>query len=54
MLFRSRIGAIVLIIVGVLFLMANHGMIPQVGPLFRQWWPLILIAIGIVMLIQRR
>ena len=52
--FRSRTAAIVLIIVGVLFLLSNHGMIPQVGPLFRQWWPLILIVIGIVMLVQRR
>ena len=50
---RSRTGALVLIIVGVLFLLSNLGWIPQLGPLLRQWWPLILIVVGIVMLIQR-
>jgi LiaI-LiaF-like transmembrane region len=53
MLFRSRTGAFVLIIVGLLFLLSNLGWIPQLGPLLRQWWPLILIIIGFVMLIQR-
>jgi hypothetical protein len=53
MLFRSRIGAIILIIVGTLFLLSNLGVIPQLGPLLRQWWPLILIVVGIVMLISR-
>jgi hypothetical protein len=51
--FRSRTGAIVLIIVGALFLMSNLGLIPQIGPLLRQWWPLILIVVGVVMLVQR-
>jgi Domain of unknown function (DUF5668) len=50
---RSRTGAIVLIIVGTLFLLSNLGVVPQLGPLLRQWWPLILIAIGVVMLVQR-
>jgi len=53
MLFRSRTGAFVLILVGVLFLLSNLGVIPQLGPLLRQWWPLILIVIGVAMLIQR-
>ena len=51
--FRSRTGAIVLITVGALFLMSNLGLIPQIGPLLRQWWPLILIVVGVVMLVQR-
>ena len=51
--FRSRTSAFVLIIVGVLFLLSNLGLIPQLGPLLRQWWPLILIVIGVVMLVQR-
>ena len=50
---RSRAGAFVLIIVGTLFLLSNLGMIPQLGPLLRQWWPLILIVVGILMLVQR-
>jgi hypothetical protein len=53
MAFRSRTCAIVLIIVGTLFLLSNFGFIPQLGPLLRQWWPLILIVVGILMLVQR-
>lgn len=53
MLLRSRTCAIIFIIVGALLLMANLGWIPELRPLLRQWWPLILIVIGIVMLIQR-
>jgi lia operon protein LiaF len=41
-----RIGALVLIVLGVLFLLANFGLIPRLGHLFAQWWPLILIAVG--------
>ena len=52
MLFRSRTGALVLIIVGTLFLLSNLGWIPQLGPFFHRWWPLILIIVGIVMLVQ--
>jgi hypothetical protein len=50
---RSRTGAFALIIVGTLFLLSNLGVIPQLGPLLRQWWPLILIVVGILMLVQR-
>jgi hypothetical protein len=53
MAFRSRTCAIVLIIVGTLFLLSNLGVIPQLGPLLRQWWPLILVVVGILMLVQR-
>jgi len=50
---RSRAGAFVLIIVGTLFLLSNLGMFPQLGPLLRQCWPLILIVVGVLMLAQR-
>ena len=50
---RSRTGALALIIVGALFLLSNLGVIPQLGPLSRQWWPLILIVVGVLMLVQR-
>ena len=53
MYLRSRAGAIVLIIVGTLFLLSNLGVVPQLGPLLRQWWPLILIVIGVAMLVRR-
>ncbi len=54
MLFRSRTAALVLITVGALFLLSNLGWIPQLRPLLHQWWPLVLIIIGVLLLIQRR
>jgi hypothetical protein len=51
---RSNFGALILIVVGVLFLLSNLGMIPHLWPLLRQWWPLALILAGIVMLVERR
>jgi len=53
MLRRSPTVAVILIIVGVLFLLSNLGLIPQLGPLLRHWWPLILIIVGVAMLVQR-
>jgi len=50
---RSRTGAVILIILGTLFLLSNLGVVPQLGPLLRQWWPLILIVIGVIMFVQR-
>jgi len=48
----GKVGAVILITVGVLFLLANLGWIPHLGPLLRQWWPVILIAVGVWMLIK--
>ena len=48
-----RIGAIVLIVLGTLFLLANFGLIPRLGALFAQWWPLILIAVGLGLFIRK-
>ena len=50
---RPRLAAIVLIVLGALFLLSNLGMLPRLGPLFAQWWPLILIAVGATMLLRR-
>jgi cell wall-active antibiotic response 4TMS protein YvqF len=50
---KSRIGAVILIVLGVLFLLSNLGWLPRLGPLFAQWWPLILIAVGVYLLVQR-
>ena len=52
-LFRSRTAALVLIIVGAVFLLSNLGWIPRIGPFLHQWWPLILIIVGVLMLVQR-
>jgi len=50
---KSKIGALVLIVLGVLFLLSNLGWIPRVGPLFAQWWPLILVIVGAYLLVRR-
>jgi hypothetical protein len=45
---HSRFGAIVLILVGCIFLLINLGILPiaELKALLARWWPLILIAIG--------
>ncbi len=50
---RSRIGAFILIGLGVLFLLSNFGLLPNLGSLFARWWPLILIAVGAGLLLRR-
>jgi hypothetical protein len=50
---RPRVGAVVLIVLGALFLLSNLGLLPRLGPLFAQWWPLILIVVGAAMLIRK-
>ncbi|MGA2517859.1 MAG: DUF5668 domain-containing protein [Thermodesulfobacteriota bacterium] len=49
---KSAIGAYILIGLGILFLLANLGWIPPVRLLVAQWWPLILIIVGILVLIR--
>jgi hypothetical protein len=51
---KSIIGAVILIVLGALFLLSNLGWIPNLGPLFAKWWPLILIIIGVSSLLRRR
>ncbi len=50
---RSKLGGLILIVLGVLFLLANFGWIPRLGPLFAQWWPLILVIVGGTILMRR-
>jgi hypothetical protein len=50
---KPRIGALILIVLGVLFLLSNLGWIPRLGPLFAQWWPVILIVVGVSLLVRR-
>jgi Domain of unknown function (DUF5668) len=52
----STIGALVLIGVGALLLLANLGYIhiPRLRPLIAQWWPVILIVVGLFLLVRRR
>ena len=50
----SRIGAYILIGLGVFFLLSNLGWLPRLGPLMAQWWPLILIVVGVLALRRRQ
>lgn len=51
---RSRTGAFVLILIGVIFLLINLGVLPvaELKALLAQWWPLILILVGVAMLLR--
>jgi lipopolysaccharide export LptBFGC system permease protein LptF len=50
---RVPIAAVVLIALGTLFLLSNLGLVPRLGPLMAQWWPLILIIVGASLLLRR-
>jgi hypothetical protein len=49
----SKIPAIVLIVIGSYFLLEKQRLIPNIGPLFRDWWPVILIVVGVILLVRR-
>jgi hypothetical protein len=49
----SKVGALILIVLGVVFLLGNLGLIPRLGPLLAQWWPVILILIGVYLLVRK-
>jgi hypothetical protein len=45
---RGNVAAIVLIVIGSFFLLTNLGLIDiSLREIFRTWWPLILIAVGL-------
>ena len=50
---KPRTGAIILIVIGALFLLSNLGLVPRLGPFIAQWWPLILIVVGVAMLVRK-
>jgi hypothetical protein len=52
---RSKFGAVVLIVVGTLFLITNLGIFPaaELKALLAKWWPLILIFIGVWNLVRK-
>jgi Domain of unknown function (DUF5668) len=50
---KSILAPLILIILGVLFLLSNLGLLPHLGPLFAKWWPLILVAVGVSLLLRR-
>jgi hypothetical protein len=50
---RTIVGPLILIGLGIIFLLSNLGLLPHLGPLLARWWPLILIAVGAVLLLRR-
>lgn len=50
---RSNLGAYILIGLGTYFLLSKFGWIPSLGPLIAEWWPVILIIVGVSMLMRR-
>ena len=50
---KSAISAYILIGLGIIFLLSNLGWLPPIRSLTAQWWPLILIIVGIWVLIRR-
>lgn len=51
---KPGVTAIILIVIGVIFLLNNLGIANlNIGALVHKWWPLILIAVGVGMLFRR-
>jgi hypothetical protein len=50
----SRILAFALILIGGVLLAQKRGLMPDFGPLFHAWWPVLLIVAGIVVLVRNR
>jgi hypothetical protein len=47
---RGNVAAIVLVTLGAFFLLSNLGLINvSLAELFKTWWPVILIAVGLSM-----
>jgi hypothetical protein len=51
---KSRIVAYILIGLGIIFLLSNLGWLPRLRPLMAQWWPLILIIVGVWLLLRHK
>jgi hypothetical protein len=47
---NTPLGAVVLIILGVLFLLGNIGL----GSMIHHWWPVLLIGLGVWLFIRRQ
>lgn len=55
-LMSSRTIFLCLFIIGVLFLLANFGIIQihYVGPIIARWWPALLVFFGVMGLMSKR
>jgi hypothetical protein len=50
---NSNLGAIILIALGTYFLLSKHGWLPNMGAFISEWWPVVLIIVGVSMLFRR-
>ncbi|HWS40537.1 MAG TPA: DUF5668 domain-containing protein [Arenimonas sp.] len=50
---KSTVGPIILIALGVYFLALKQGWVPNFGSIISEWWPVILIIIGVSLLLSR-
>jgi len=51
---KAPIGALILIVLGVLFLLHNLGLLPiPLRQIFATYWPVILIIVGVSLLVKR-
>ncbi|WP_049622377.1 LiaI-LiaF-like domain-containing protein [Frateuria defendens] len=51
---KPSVPGLILVAVGVLFLLRNFGINLHLGELFATWWPAVLIAVGIGMMVGRK
>lgn len=49
--YRGLLAPLILILLGSVFLLQNAGLLPHAFA--RQWWPLLLVVIGVAMLLRR-
>lgn len=50
---KGNVAAIVLVCLGTFFLLSNLGLVNvSLAELFKTWWPAILIALGLSMLVM--
>lgn len=53
---RLHIGAMILILLGIIFLLINLDVAPaaEIKMLFAKWWPLVLIVVGASVMLRPR
>jgi hypothetical protein len=56
MTMRLHIGAVILILLGIVFLLINLDVAPaaEIKRLLARWWPLLLIVVGIAIMLRPR
>lgn len=50
---RDLTGGLILIAVGLLLLLSNLGIITGWRELWRDWWPVVIILIGLSLLVKK-